>query len=74
MGPARAAWEARLADEFGITDELTAVERSKRLDFAMRVRMTELARTRWTKRGSAVIETPAEPETTGGTSDAASSS
>lgn len=47
---ARAAWEARLANEFGITDDLDAATRTKRLEYAMRVRMTELARVRWSKR------------------------
>jgi hypothetical protein len=50
VGPARAAWEARLASEFGITDELIPAERQRRLDYALRIRMTELARLRWTKK------------------------
>lgn len=56
-GPARLAWEAALADEFGITDDLPAAERKRRLDLAMRVRMSNLARSRWGKRkGIAAIE------------------
>lgn len=53
VAPARAAWLARLATEFGITDETPPEERSKRLEYAMRVRMTELARTRWAARKAA---------------------
>jgi hypothetical protein len=50
VGPAREAWERRLAEEFGITDELDARTRQKRMDFALRVRMTELALRRWGNR------------------------
>jgi len=51
-GPARLAWEAGLAAEFGISDDLNAAERQKRLDAALRVRMSRLAMTRWAKRTS----------------------
>jgi hypothetical protein len=48
--PARAAWEAALASEFGIADDLGPAERSKRMEHAMSVRMSRLARARWSKR------------------------
>jgi hypothetical protein len=50
VGPARIAWERRLADEFGISEDLEPTERRRRMDFAMRVRMTEMARSRWGNR------------------------
>lgn len=49
-GPARVAWEAALAQEFGISDDLTTADRQKRLDAALRVRMARLAMLRWSKR------------------------
>jgi hypothetical protein len=52
VGPARAAWELALADEFGIGDDLDPVEHRRRMDYALRVRMTALARARWSKRQS----------------------
>lgn len=63
--PARLAWEAGVAAEFGITDDLDDVERRRRMDAALRVRMTRLARSRWSKKkappaigtpGGAVVE------------------
>lgn len=48
-GPARAAWEARLAAEAGITDDLPADEHAKRMDHALRARMMRLAAARWSK-------------------------
>lgn len=48
-GPARLAWEAALAAEYGISDDLPPDERRRRLVLAMRVRMSNLARARWTK-------------------------
>jgi hypothetical protein len=48
--PARIAWEASLAAEFGISADLGDAERRKRLDAALRVRMSRLAMTRWAKR------------------------
>jgi hypothetical protein len=45
--PARAAWEAAIAAEYGITDDLEPRERQRRLEAAMRVRMSRLARARW---------------------------
>jgi hypothetical protein len=65
--PARIAWEERLASEFGISDQLTPTERSRRLGYAMRVRMTEMARARWSnkKKGSTDGQSPVEPESGG---------
>jgi hypothetical protein len=60
-GPARVAWEAGLAAEFGITDELSEGERQKRLEAAMRVRMARLAMTRWQKRTAGPTK-PTVPE------------
>jgi hypothetical protein len=48
--PARAAWEAGLAAEFGIGDDLDADERKRRMDAALRVRMARMARARWANR------------------------
>lgn len=50
VGPAREASLASLALEFGITDELVPVERERRMQAALRVRMTRLAMARWSKR------------------------
>ena len=50
--PARAAWEAALAAEFGITEDLSKAEHSKRMDHALRIRMAKLARKRWDKSGA----------------------
>jgi hypothetical protein len=47
---ARAAWEAALAAEFGITDDLDEDERRRRMAAALRVRMARLARARWAAR------------------------
>ena len=49
---ARAAWEANVAAEFGITDDLDATERARRLDAALRVRMARLSRARWSKKSA----------------------
>jgi hypothetical protein len=54
--PARAAWEAGLAAEFGITDEIDAAERKRRLDAALRVRMQRLAMARWAKKSATTRE------------------
>jgi hypothetical protein len=48
--PARAAWEAGLAAEVDPDGSLTPEERAKRVQFAMRARMTRLAMARWGKR------------------------
>lgn len=48
-GPARAAWEAQLATEAGIPDDLPADERARRMEYALRARMTRLAEARWAK-------------------------
>jgi hypothetical protein len=76
VGPARAAWEARLAGEFGISDDLSPTERARRLEYALRVRMTELARARWATRktapgGSTSPERSEERRNAVGTLDAA---
>lgn len=47
VGPARDAWRAALAAEFGITDELPPAERERRMRAAMRVRMARLSSARW---------------------------
>ena len=52
-GPARAAWEASIAAEAGITDDLSPAERTTRMDHALRARMTRLAMKRWGKRNAA---------------------
>lgn len=58
--PARAAWEAKLAAEVDPDGSLAPAERNRRLQFAMRVRMTRLAMTRWsTKRTGAEGHSPA---------------
>lgn len=54
--PARAAWEAQLATDFGIDDSLTADERRRRLDLAMRARMSRLAQARWSKKSATAPE------------------
>lgn len=63
-GPARAAWEARVAAEFGIDESLDPAERARRFDAALRVRMTRLAAARWGKKKPVLvtetIETGAE--------------
>lgn len=53
VAPARAAWEAALAADYGIADDLDPVERERRLRSAMRARMARLAAARWSKRGEA---------------------
>lgn len=59
--PAREAWEANVAAEFGIGEDLDPAERARRMDAAVRVRMTKLARTRWAnKKPSTVTETSVE--------------
>jgi hypothetical protein len=55
VGPARAAWEARVAAEFGIDESLDPVDRKRRMDAAMRVRMARLARARWGNRKPAPV-------------------
>lgn len=47
--PARAAWEAQLAADYGIDDTLSPTERQRRIGMAMRVRMSRLAMARWSK-------------------------
>jgi hypothetical protein len=65
VAPARAAWEADLAREFGISDDLDPDEHARRMRAALRVRMSRLARTRWGKKKAvAEVQRPAtaEPE------------
>ena len=47
--PAREAWEAKLADEVDPERTLSDIERQKRVEYALRVRMTRLAMKRWSK-------------------------
>jgi hypothetical protein len=71
-GPARAAWESRLAAEFGIDDSLTDVERERRMASAVRVRMSQIARSRWTnKKAAREDQSPRAAEPVEGTRDAA---
>lgn len=51
--PARDAWEAKLAAEFGLSDDLPADERERRLGYALQVRMSRLATARWDKKKAA---------------------
>lgn len=48
--PARKAWEAALAAEHGISDDLDPAERDRRVRSALRARMTRLAMARWKKK------------------------
>jgi hypothetical protein len=58
-GPARAAWEARLAAEHGIDKAEDPSERVRRMDAALRLRMTRLAMQRWGSRKPEVVgQTP----------------
>lgn len=57
VGPARAAWEAKLAAEVDPDGSLTPEERERRVGYALRVRMTRLAMARWSKRPALVSET-----------------
>lgn len=49
VGPARAAWEARIAAEAGIPPDADPAERERRMGHAMRLRMLRLNRARWSK-------------------------
>lgn len=55
-GPARAAWEAKLAAEAGITEDVPADERERRLKYALRARVIRLNAARWGNRSD-----PASP-------------
>lgn len=67
VGPARAAWEASLAAESGITDDLDPAERERRVRSALRARMTRLAMARWGKQKAAAdIQRPAAAKETRG--------
>jgi hypothetical protein len=70
VGPARAAWEARVADEFGIGEELAPAEHKRRMDAALRVRMARLARVRWGNRKAGSESQSPDPAVREGTSDA----
>jgi hypothetical protein len=60
VGPARAAWEAKLATEVDPDGVLSPDERERRMQFAMRARMTRLAMARWgnKKAGAGVSDAP----------------
>jgi hypothetical protein len=64
--PARAAWEAKILAEVDPDGTLTADERARRREFAMRLRMTRLAMARWSHRNKKAVaegsETPATAE------------
>lgn len=47
VGPARAAWEAKLIAEVDPDGSLAPAERDRRFQYALRLRMTRLAMTRW---------------------------
>jgi hypothetical protein len=73
VAPARIAWEASLAAEFGIGPDLDPAERDRRMRLAMRVRMSRLATARWsTRKAIPAIGTPGMATSTEGTRDAAS--
>lgn len=46
-GPARAAWLAKIEAEVDPDGALDPEERARRVEYALRLRMTELARRRW---------------------------
>lgn len=58
VGPARAAWEAALAAEHGISDDLDPQERERRVRSALRARMTRLAMSRWGNKEAASAMVP----------------
>ena len=60
--PGRKAWEQALAAEFGIGDDLEPRERKRRMDAAIRVRMSRVARARWAahKKAPPAIGAPGE--------------
>ena len=65
--PARVAWEAALAAEYGIGPDLDPAERDSRLRAAMRVRMSRLASARWgKKKATAEGQEPAMASVHGG--------
>ena len=51
--PARAAWEAAMAAEIDPDGTLPADELARRMQYALRARMTRLAMARWGKRKAA---------------------
>lgn len=65
--PAREAWEAALAAEHGIGEDVEPAERQRRIQSALRLRMTRLAMARWEKKArtdqSLVRATPMEGTT-----------
>jgi len=52
VGPARAAWEAKLRADAGIDESVSPEEAKRRAELALRVRMTRLAMARWSKKAS----------------------
>ena len=49
-GPARNAWEAKLAAAAGITEDVSPGERERRFKYALRARMIRLNAARWCDR------------------------
>lgn len=64
-GPARTAWEAKLAAEAGITEDVSPAERERRLKYALRARMIRLNAARWGNRRA-----PSSPGSAARVSDA----
>src|SRR5262245_48409535 len=55
VGPARAAWLAKIADEVDPDGSLTPDERERRVQYALRIRMTRLAMARWEKKAARTV-------------------
>jgi hypothetical protein len=53
VGPARAAWLATIAAEVDPRGELPPEQLAKRMDYALRLRMTRLAMVRWGQKRAA---------------------
>jgi hypothetical protein len=68
-GPARTAWEAKLAAEAGITEDVSPGERERRYKYALRARMIRLNAARWGDRRA-----PSSPRAAARTSDASRAS
>ncbi len=54
--PARAAWEATIAAEVDPDGSLAPAELERRMEYAMRARMTRLAMARWSTRKTAPVD------------------
>jgi hypothetical protein len=70
VGPARSAWEAKLAAEVDPDGTLDAAERERRIGYALRLRMTRLAMARWGKKKTSTKSQNLVLVSRGGTSDA----